>query len=155
MARFLMNIVLAMIATAPARAQDVPFAVPHRPNSAATRGTVATLGDIMGKIQWRHIKLWKAIENKNWPLVNYEVGQMRDSFLDAALLYHNIPAELVIAADQPLVSIQEGAKSKDLMKSKRGYANLTAACNSCHQAGQVGFIRIESPSTSPFSDQKF
>jgi len=35
------------------------------------------------------------------------------------------------------------------------FADLTAACNGCHQAGQVDFIMIRIPTASPFSNQSF
>lgn len=153
--RLSLSVVLVAFAIIPARAGDVPFAVPPRPNPAPTNETVASLADIMGKIQTRHIKLWQAIEHKNWLLVDYEVGQVRDSLVNSVLLYRNIPVEFLVAADKPLATLQEAAKSKDAPKLKRGYFDLTAACNSCHEAAQVGFIHIQTPSSSPFSDQKF
>jgi len=44
---------------------------------------------------------------------------------------------------------------KDAARFTRGFADLTVACNSCHAAAQVGFIAIQVPTTSPFSDQSF
>lgn len=37
----------------------------------------------------------------------------------------------------------------------RDYTELTAACNARHLAGHVGFIRIQTPTSSPFSDEVF
>ena len=37
------------------------------------------LGDIMGKIQLRHIKLWFAGKHKNWELAAYEVDEIKAS----------------------------------------------------------------------------
>ncbi len=34
------------------------------------------LGDIMGKIQLRHIKLWFAGKSRNWELATYEVDEI-------------------------------------------------------------------------------
>jgi len=155
MKRSVLSLALALVAGTSARADDVPFAAPPRANSIPTSETVASLGDIMGKIQSRHIKLWLAIQHKNWPLVDYEVGQTRDSFGNSVLLYRNIPVELILAVDKPLAVIQDAAKSKNAPMVKQGYADLTTACNSCHVAAQVGFITIQTPVTSPFSDQKF
>jgi hypothetical protein len=36
------------------------------------------LGDIMGKIQLRHIKLWFAGKLKNWELAAYEVDEIKE-----------------------------------------------------------------------------
>jgi hypothetical protein len=35
------------------------------------------LGDIMGKIQLRHIKLWFAGKARNWELATYEVNEIK------------------------------------------------------------------------------
>ncbi|MEZ5815872.1 MAG: hypothetical protein R3D44_02175 [Hyphomicrobiaceae bacterium] len=140
--------VVSALVGAPTHAQNVPFATPP-PYKAAS------LGDIMGTIQTRHIKLWMAIEKGNWPLVGYEVGQMRGSLVRAATLYLKIPIELIEAGHQPLAAIEEAAKAKALDKSKQGYDKLTAACNACHEAAQIGFIRIQTPTSAPFGDQKF
>ena len=155
MRRLSLSIALAMIAIVPALGQEVPFAEPPLPEPGQPGNSVPSLGDIMGNIQLRHIKLWYAIEFKNWQLLDYELGLTKESLFNAAILYRNIPVEYVGAADKPLNALQEAAKSKDGSKLKRGFADLTAACNSCHEAAQVGFIVIETPTSSPFSDQKF
>jgi hypothetical protein len=53
------------------------------------------LGDIMGAIQLRHIKLWFAGKLGNWELATYEVGEIKASLENAAYLYRGIPADLV------------------------------------------------------------
>jgi len=109
----------------------------------------------MGQIQLRHIKLWNAIKFKNWGLLGYELQQIKDGLTDAAMLYRNIPVEYVASAAKPLALLQEAAKAKDISKLKRGFNELTTACNSCHRAGGVAFILIKTPASSPFSDQEF
>lgn len=148
MSRLAACVVLAGIAAGDVDAQSVPFATPP-PYRAAS------LGDIMGTIQTRHIKLWSAIKSKNWPLVDYEVRQTRDSLVRAATLYLAIPIELIDGANAPLVTLQEAVKAKDARAAKQAYGSLTAACNACHQAAQIEFIRIRTPTTSLFSNQKF
>lgn len=49
------------------------------------------LGDIMGAIQLRHIKLWFAGKLGNWELTTYEVGEIKASLENAAYLYRGIP----------------------------------------------------------------
>ena len=53
------------------------------------------LGDIMGKIQLRHIKLWFAGKLANWELTAYEVDEIKASLESAADLYRGIPVELI------------------------------------------------------------
>ncbi|MGA9763229.1 MAG: hypothetical protein WBQ49_00925, partial [Rhodomicrobium sp.] len=115
---------------------------------------VPALGDIMGKIQFRHIKLWYAIKERNWGLMDYELDQIKDSFNNAVILYRNIPVEFIVAADEPLSALQKAANMKDGSKLERDYAALTAACNSCHKAAGVGFIVMKTPTSFPFGDQE-
>ena len=64
-----------------------------------------------------------------------------------------IPVELVTATGGPLSAMREAATRQDAAGFHAGYAALTDACNSCHHAGSVGFIRIQTPTASPFTDQ--
>jgi hypothetical protein len=155
MTRLPLSIALAIVAILPALGEDVPFAAPPPPNLGQSSTYLASLGDIMGKIQSRRIKLWYAIKSKNWELLDYELSQIRNSFENAVIFYRNIPVDFIVSADKPLIALQEAVKSKDGAKLERGFADLTTACNNCHKAAQVGFIFIQTPTYSPFSDQKF
>ena len=145
-----LSIVTAML---PAFAQDtVPYA--YRPPSAGD-AYVPTLGDIMGATQLRHFKLSYAGKLGNWDLASYELGQIEDSLINAARLYQNIPIEKINTVEQPLMALSSAIKVKDAGRFAGAFADLTAACNSCHEAAHVGFIRIQVPTASPFSNQLF
>ena len=146
MPRFLpLSLAMVLASAAPVLAEDVPFASPPPVIPGQPQTYVAPLGDIMGKIQLRHIKLWEAIKHRNWALLDYELGQTKDAFGNAVILYRNIPVEFISAAGKP----------KDSTALERGYAELTAACNACHSAAGASFIAIKAPMASPFSDQDF
>jgi mono/diheme cytochrome c family protein len=156
MARILsLSAALAMITVLPALGDEVPFAAPPLPVPGQPSNSVASLAEIMGQVQLRHIKLWNAIKFKNWGLLDYEVQQTKDGLSDAAMLYRNIPVDYVASAVKPLTLLQKAAKAKDISNLKRGFDELTAACNSCHQAAGVAFILIKTPTSSQFSDQEF
>lgn len=146
-------VALIFFAILPAAADDVPFA--QRPAGQPNVAELRSLGDTMGLIQMRHIKLWFAGKSENWALAKYEIGQMRDALVEAAMHYQNIPVEFVVAGGKPLLAMQDAATSKDGKKFEQDFADLTAACNNCHQAGQVGFITIHQPTSWPFADQTF
>ena len=60
----------------------------------------------------------------------------------------------------PADDLDEAIKAKDSAKFVKAYAKLTAACNACHEATGVGFIKIREPrlsplETSPFTDESF
>ena len=143
-----------LAAGAPALGGEVPFAAPP-PSIPGQPDLLAPLAEIMGKIQLRHIKLWEAIKHRNWDLLDYELEQTKDSFGNAVILYRNIPVEFIAAAGKPLTEMQKAAKAKDSAQLERGYAELTAACNACHKAAEVGFIVIQTPASSPFGNQEF
>jgi len=155
MKRLLSSIAFAIVAASPAVGEDVPFGIPPLPAPGQPSVALSKLADIMGTTQTRHIKLWYAIKSRNWELLNYELGQIKDSFENAVIYYHNIPIDYIVAVEKPLVAMAEAAKSKNGGKLEGSYADLTTACNNCHQAAQVGFILIQTPTYSPFSDQKF
>jgi hypothetical protein len=136
----------------PTSAQDtVPYA--YRP--PANGSYAPSLGDIMGATQLRHFKLWYAGKLKNWELASYELGQIEDSFNNAARLYLNIPIEKINMIDLPLLALDGAIKAKDEARFSSAFASLTSACNSCHEAAHVGFITIQVPTASPFSNQSF
>jgi hypothetical protein len=141
-------IAVAMVSAA---AEDiVPYA--YRPPKIGET-YVPGLGDIMQAIQWRHIKLSYAGKMANWGLAGYELSQMLESLNNAARLYENIPIEKIEMVDQPLIALSDAIKSKSSPRFTRAFADLTETCNSCHAAAQVGFITIQLPMASPFSDQ--
>ncbi len=151
----LLSFAMFLAARAPALAGDVPFAAPPPPLPGQPGAYLAPLPEIMGKIQFRHMKLWEAIKHRNWGLLDYELDQTKDSFGNAVILYRNIPVEFIATAGKPLTDMQKAVKSKDSLQLERGYAELTAACNACHKAADVGFIVIKTPVSSPFGDQEF
>jgi hypothetical protein len=116
---------------------------------------VPSLGDIMGAVQLRHFKLWYASKVGNWELANFELLQINDSFLNAARLYLNIPVENINMVVGPLHALKSAIDDKDDLRFTNAFSELTAACNACHEAAHVGFIRIQTPTSSPFSNQSF
>lgn len=146
---------MALIAV-PAFGDDVPFAASHsdRPQPAAD-SYVNTLSDIMGLTQSRHIKLWFAGRAKNWDLASFEISQIEETFGKAAMLYRNIPIELIVAGEKPLEVMRKAAAAKDSALFAKAFAELDNSCNGCHRAAEVGFIKIQTPTSSPFTDQQF
>jgi hypothetical protein len=145
----------ASLAAVPCAAEEVPFAAPPPTPPGHSLSPPAGLADIMGKTQLRHIKLWFAIKSRNWDLMNYELGHLRDSFETAVILYQNIPVDYIIGADKPLVALQAAIKAKASTKLEPLYAELTAACNACHEAANIAYIKIETPTSWPFSNQRY
>jgi hypothetical protein len=123
---------------------------------------VPELGELMLLQQVRHTKLWLAGNAGNWPLANYEVQELDEGF-DTILTYHPTHDESPVAPKDaiprmvkvPLADLREAVQSGDAKLFAERYDALTAACNNCHQASNVGFNRVQRPETNPFPNQVF
>jgi hypothetical protein len=143
-------IAAATLSATAVRAQDAPKSASPQEGSAAN---LPGLGEVMTLQQLRHIKLWFAGHAGNWPLADYEVGELEEGFDDVGKL---------LGAD--LVDKQVGAAIKALDKAiedknrpafEAAFDKLSAGCNSCHHTLDHGFIAIQRPAALPYSDQNF
>jgi len=122
---------------------------------SATQGPGPRLADIMEAIQARHIKLWFAGKNRNWGLAAYEAAQIRARLEDAARFYQDLPVTDVTTMGVPLDALTAAIEAGNRTKFADAFDQLTAGCNSCHQAIERSFISIQRPTAQPFSNQNF
>ena len=118
------------------------------------------LNDMMVVTQLRHFKLWYAGTAENWPLANYELAQIRFSIEDVKNMYPKYYASDMTAMGAAADELDRAIKTEDYVKFSNAFTKLTSECNSCHEAADVGFIKIREPKlspleTSPFSDEVF
>jgi len=119
------------------------------------------LNDMMVATQLRHFKLWYAGAVQNWPLANYELVQIRAGIEDVKNLHPNNNGSTMSTMMTPVTDELDSAiEAKDSVKFSHAFEELTSACNSCHEAAGVGFIKIREPrlsplETSPFSYENF
>jgi len=130
----------------------------HAPSTAG--GYVPGLGEIMSLQQMRHAKLWLAGSQKNWPLADYELDELREGFDDVQKLHathDGIPVGAMAKSltTPPAEALAKAIDVKDAAAFTKSFDQLTEACNSCHRAAKHGFIVITRPATSPFPNQKF
>jgi hypothetical protein len=112
-----------------------------------------SLSDIMAKQQERHIKLWFAGQAGNWPLTDYEIGELGDGFDDVGkMLGGNIVKQHVGAA---LDALQKAVDAKDSAAFAAAFDKLSGGCNACHHTLDHAFIVIARPTALPYSDQVF
>jgi cytochrome c553 len=148
-------LVACLAASFPVRAED------QKPETDQPAFTLR-LNDLMVATQIRHFKVWYAGLVENWPLANYELGQIRQAIADAKRVYANKGDSKsdMAAMSEPSDELDQAIKAKDIDKFHKAYAKLTAACNTCHEATGFGFIKIREPrlspmETSPFTDESF
>lgn len=113
-------------------------------------------GDFMGKVQNRHAKLWFAGVNENWELAEFEMHELEEVIEDIRTVYPNREETQSLPIIEPsLETVNNAIKQRDAEAFQKGYLTLTNACNSCHQATKVEFIRIKTPTIPPHSNQDF
>ena len=128
-----------------------PFAVAQselKPSATAKR--VPRLVETMSAAQLQHLKLWFAGKAKNWDLAAYELLLLKNSLVDAAVLYPEIPMSNVIKTlDGPLQSVSDAITAKDSRKFASTVRELTDGCNACHRSMARSFVVIKLPTDQP------
>jgi hypothetical protein len=118
------------------------------------------LGEIMGVIQQHHAKLYYAGSKSNWPLADYELGEIQEGLDDAVQFnptFKGAPvASLVPALTKgSLQKVHDAIGKKDKKAFLEAYNSLSTSCSNCHKAANHPFVQIQVPSEAQFSDQKF
>ncbi len=139
--------VLTFSALAPALADSAP-------------APVLAVADVMGQTQLRHFKLWFAGALGNWPLARYELEQIKRNFeemrgVGSVVAGKGFAQLLDKDSVPPLGDIEKAITDKNRTRFIAGFEKLTAACNACHVEAKVGFIKMQTPTASPFSNQSF
>jgi hypothetical protein len=148
---FAILIAMSMLGGTAANAQDTV-----KPATAPPQASVPEpphLGEIMTLQQLRHIKLWFAGRAGNWPLADYELGELNEGFED---LNKQLGGDTVDkAVGTAMQALQKIVDSKDAKAFAAAFDRLTAGCNSCHGTLERGFITIQRPALLPYSNQNF
>jgi hypothetical protein len=120
------------------------------------------LGEIMTLTQMRHVKLWFAGENRNWPLARYELDELKEG-LDDAARFHPTHKDSQLAIPQliekimkpPVDRLEEAVKAGDHDQFVRAFDAVTGGCNACHQVTNFGFNVVTKPTANPYTNQAF
>src|ERR1700690_4247644 len=103
--KFAVLIVAILLAIPVARAQDASTP------SAAGEPSEPGIGDIMALQQMRHVKLWFAGRAGNWPLADYEIGELNEGFEDVNKLLGGDTVDKAVGA--PIQALQKIIDNKD------------------------------------------
>jgi len=121
--------------------------------TSPAEGNAVNVGDVMAFQQERHFKLWFAGRASNWPLADYELGKLKDSFDDIDKL---LGGETVgRAVGGPIAALGKAIDGKDKDTFTRAFDQLTAGCNGCHRTLDHAFIVIQRPNILPCGNQSF
>jgi hypothetical protein len=149
----------AIVLTALAASRSVA-AGPEAAPSPQAAGYLPSISDLMiATIQPRHERLWRAGQDGNWEFAAYELGNLHGAFGrigQAHPVTQNIsfPEMIASVTGQPFKQLGSAIQSKDATAFTKAYADLTDACNSCHQALNHGAVEIVVPSRTSASDLK-
>jgi hypothetical protein len=114
------------------------------------------LGEFMMGIQVHHAKIWYAGKNQNWPLADFEVGEIRETLEDVKKYCTDRPEIKSLPILYPaLDSVSNAIKARNLVQFEKGFVFLTNSCNSCHKSTHHEFNVIKIPDTPPFTNQEF
>jgi hypothetical protein len=144
-------IAAVMLGTAAADAEDATM--PGMTMQETKAPMVPGLGEIMTLQQLRHIKLWFAGRAGNWPLADYEMGELNEGFEDVNKLLGGDTVDKAVGA--PMQALQKIIDDKNRAAFPAAFDQLTAGCNSCHRTLDHGFIAIQRPTSLPYSNQNF
>ena len=118
-----------------------------RPSPQAT-GYVPSISDLMiATIQPRHERLWQSVQDGNLHGAFNRLGQAHPVEHDISF-----PEMIVSATEQPFKELSSAIQAKDHTAFAKAYADLTDACNSCHQALNHGVVKIRVPNRTSASD---
>ena len=131
-------------------------------STTAPAGYVPGLGEFMSATQMRHSKLWFAGQAGNWALAAYELDEIKEGFADITRYHPTHPGSPIPIREvlpklmaPTLARLQVAISSQNLEKFDEAFDSLTASCNACHQAENVGFNVITRPSGNPYTNQNF
>jgi hypothetical protein len=149
----------AIVATGLAASRGVA-AGPEAAPSPQAGGYLPSISDLMiATIQPRHERLWRAGQDGSWEFAAYELGNLHGAFDRLGHAHpteHDIsfPDMIASVTEQPFKQLKSAIQSKDAAAFAKGYADLTDACNSCHQALNHGAVEIVVPGRTSASDLK-
>jgi hypothetical protein len=143
----------SMFTAMTAHAQNAPAPSAAAPPETANPADLPGLGEIMTLQQLRHIKLWFAGRAGNWPLADYEIGELQEGFEDVDKLLGGGTVDKMVGA--PIKALQKVVDDKDRAAFPAAFDKLSAGCNTCHHTLDHPFISIQRPTSLPYSDQSF
>lgn len=102
----------------------------------------------MIEISHRYEELYFAGGDQNWEYAEYQLGKLMLSTMNAV---ERRPkrADTAKMLDAPIFALRKAIKEKDGPGFDAAFTQLTMMCNACHQAEQVGFMQVTTPSARP------
>jgi hypothetical protein len=114
------------------------------------------LGEFMMGIQVHHAKIWFAGKKGNWPLADFEVGEIKETLEDVKQYCSDRPEVKSLPIIYPaLDSLVNAIKTKSPQQFEKSFVFLTKSCNDCHQTTHHEFNVIKTPDVPPVTNQVY
>src|ERR1700722_10874448 len=111
------------------------------------------LGEIMTLQPLRHTKLWFPGRAGNWPLADYEMGELNEGFEDVNKLLGGDTVDKAVGA--PMQALQKIIENKDRAAVYAPFHSPNRRRNGRPHTLDHGFIAIQRPTSLPYSNQNF
>ena len=161
MRRIIILFIAALLPLAAVAQQAAPPADQPKPAAKeVAKAYVPGLEQFMNVILIEHNKLWFAAKARNWPLAEYQLGEIKEimgDVQDFVPTFKNLPlADMLDAViTKEIVALEKAIEAKDYKGFAAGYDKLTQACNACHQGTENGFVVIKRPTQPAFTNQDY
>jgi hypothetical protein len=152
---------IALAASVIGIAQSAPAPAAAPPAPLVILDFKPTLSDLMTMlIQPRHQKLWAAGQQRNWTLAAFQLREMRAGFDKIAATipkYINIDLgpTFINIMDSQVRAVNGAITSQNTQLFMTAFSDLTASCNSCHEALNHGFLVMKVPEVTGYANQDF
>jgi hypothetical protein len=107
------------------------------------------LGTIMPEIGLRTWKLHYAAQAQNWPLAQFEVGEIRGLMLRGAFTRPAYEGDLKSFVDDFVSKVAEAVEKKDLASFDAAFTEMVSMANEFHDGVDHGFIVWKLPDYPP------
>jgi hypothetical protein len=111
-------------------------------------------------IQPRHMKLYYAGQQKNWTLAAFELNELGSALRRIGQTipkYRNISVDATVTSifTPKIQAMNAAIKAGNQGQFTSAYADLTEACNTCHQGLEHPFLVIKVPDAGNYPDQDY
>lgn len=103
-------------------------------------------GITMLEVDHRYGELYFAGQDRNWEYAAYQIEEIEEA-LEAGLQRRPARAQSAAMLDPALEAVEEAISARDPAAFEETFERLTATCNACHLAEDVGFIHVAAPGT--------
>lgn len=130
-------------------------------SSAQPATYLPSISDMMiGTIQPRHERIWRAEQAGDWNFAAYELGNLRGAFGRLGRAHpmeedNPFPDMIESVIQKPFGDLKVAIDRRDDADFGKAYDELSDACNSCHQALNHGTIVIGRPTGASLLDLVF